>query len=219
LGAVGAGFALAEQDMDLRGAGNVLGDEQSGYIKDIGLAFFEVLFEQAVRMIRDGRAANAWDREVSVNLPVSIPASYIPDETVRLYWYDRIARESWKGLEPELVGEYGPIPVEVNNLLRLHRLRRRCEEAGLERVEAGPKGAVIRLHQAGVEMCGEYQPYLARAQAIGASATIRDGNLITRADWRIASRRLSELERLVGGAWAHDVRADPHSPACDAARK
>ena len=149
---LGAGFTLASHDLDIRGAGNLLGDEQSGHIREVGIELYQQMLEDAVAEMRAerGRVAASdreWTPSIQLGLPVLIPETYVPDLPVRLGLYRRIGALATDGeteaLAAELVDRFGPLPEEVNNLLQVVTLKRLCREAGVEKLEAGPKGMVI----------------------------------------------------------------------------
>ncbi|HEV2099109.1 MAG TPA: transcription-repair coupling factor [Stellaceae bacterium] len=153
LDTLGAGFQLASHDLDIRGAGNLLGDEQSGHIREVGIELYQHMLEEAVAAARsEGSAAPAaeeWSPQITVGTPVLIPEGYVADLGVRLGLYRRIAtlsdRREIDAFAAELIDRFGPLPAEVENLLQIIAIKRWCREAGVERVEAGPKGAVITL--------------------------------------------------------------------------
>jgi transcription-repair coupling factor (superfamily II helicase) len=150
---LGAGFQLASHDLDIRGAGNLLGDEQSGHIREVGIELYQHMLEEAVAAARSEDAAAApveeWTPQIAIGTPVLIPESYVADLGVRLGLYRRIAalsdRREIDAFAAELIDRFGPLPAEVDNLLQIIAIKRACREAGVERVEAGPKGAVITL--------------------------------------------------------------------------
>jgi len=153
LDTLGAGFTLASHDLDIRGAGNLLGEEQSGHIREVGIELYQQMLEEAVGELKSGEAEQPSVREegVSLNLglPVLIPETYVADLPVRLSLYRRIGAlasdaES-EALAAELVDRFGPLPPEVVNLLDVVALKRACREAGVEKLEAGPKGMVLTL--------------------------------------------------------------------------
>lgn len=153
LDTLGAGFTLASHDLDIRGAGNLLGEEQSGHIREVGIELYQQMLEEAVEELRAGGTERAEAREegVSINLglPVLIPETYVADLPVRLSLYRRIGAlasdaES-EAMAAELVDRFGPLPPEVVNLLDVVALKRACREAGVEKLEAGPKGMVLTL--------------------------------------------------------------------------
>lgn len=147
---LGAGFTLASHDLDIRGAGNLLGEEQSGQIREVGIELYQQMLEDAVAELRaqSGRERERdWTPNINLGLPVLIPEAYVSDLAVRLGLYRRIGAlvsdaES-EALAAELVDRFGPLPAEVENLLQVVALKRACREAGVERLEAGPKGMVL----------------------------------------------------------------------------
>jgi transcription-repair coupling factor (superfamily II helicase) len=154
LDTLGAGFTLASHDLDIRGAGNLLGDEQSGHIKEVGVELYQQMLEDAVAEARGVAAAvpeEGWTPQIAVGMPVLIPEGYVPDLPVRLALYRRIAalvdRAEIDGFAAELIDRFGPLPPEVENLLRIVAIKRLCREAGVEKVEAGPKGAVVSFRK------------------------------------------------------------------------
>jgi transcription-repair coupling factor (superfamily II helicase) len=154
LDTLGAGFQLASHDLDIRGAGNLLGDEQSGHIREVGIELYQHMLEEAVAAARtEGGDAAApreeWSPQITIGTPVLIPEDYVTDLSVRLGLYRRIAgladRRGSEAFAAELIDRFGPLPAEVENLLQIIAIKRACREAGVEKVEAGPKGAVIAL--------------------------------------------------------------------------
>jgi transcription-repair coupling factor (superfamily II helicase) len=154
LDTLGAGFQLASHDLDIRGAGNLLGDEQSGHIREVGIELYQHLLEEAVAAAKtaggvDGETAEAWSPQITIGTPVLIPEGYVADLGVRLGLYRRIAqlggRRERDAFAAELIDRFGKLPAEVENLLQIIAIKRACREAGVERVEAGPKGAVVTL--------------------------------------------------------------------------
>jgi transcription-repair coupling factor (superfamily II helicase) len=156
LDSLGAGFALASHDLDIRGAGNLLGEEQSGHIREVGVELYQHMLEEAVAELKDsgeGRAAadGEWTPQITVDVPVLIPETYVTDLGVRLGLYRRIAalvgREDVDAFAAELIDRFGPLPAEVENLIRVVALKHDCRAAGVARVEAGPKGCTVAFHQ------------------------------------------------------------------------
>jgi len=157
LDTLGAGFQLASYDLDIRGAGNLLGDEQSGHIREVGIELYQHMLEEAVAAARTAGGPNGlgdaapeeWSPQITIGTPVLIPEAYVADLGVRLGLYRRIAqlsdRRESDAFAAELIDRFGPLPAEVENLLQIIAIKRACREAGVERVEAGPKGAVVAL--------------------------------------------------------------------------
>lgn len=153
LNTLGAGFQLASHDLDIRGAGNLLGEEQSGHIREIGIELYQQMLEEAVATVREGGSAEPLEHfapHINLGMPVLIPDTYIPDLDLRLSIYRRIADLNDKteidAYAAELIDRFGPLPSDVENLLQLVEIKQLCRLAGVERIEAGPKGAVAALH-------------------------------------------------------------------------
>ncbi len=151
---LGAGFTLASHDLDLRGAGNLLGDEQSGHIREVGIELYQQMLEDAVDDLRREKgkkkaADRDWTPNIVLGLPVLIPDTYVPDLAVRLGLYRRIGAlpgdAETEAMAAELVDRFGPLPEEVGNLLEVVTLKRLCRAAGVEKLEAGPKGMVLQF--------------------------------------------------------------------------
>ncbi len=156
LDSLGAGFSLASHDLDIRGAGNLLGDEQSGHIKEVGVELYQHLLEEAVAAARAGEtgaaeavAEEAWSPQINTGAPVLIPETYVADLGIRLSLYRRIgglaARDEIDAFAAELIDRFGPLPPEVENLLDVVSIKVLCRRANVEKVDAGPKGAVVSL--------------------------------------------------------------------------
>ncbi|APX92859.1 transcription-repair coupling factor [Halomonas sp. 1513] len=145
---LGAGFTLASHDMEIRGAGELLGDEQSGQMETIGYSLYMQMLDRAVKAIKAGKTPNIeapLDQgvEISLNLPALIPDDYMPDVQQRLIMYKRIAsaedEAALKELQVELVDRFGLLPAPLKTLMRQTRLRQRAERLGISRLEAGPQ--------------------------------------------------------------------------------
>jgi len=152
LDTLGAGFQLASHDLDIRGAGNLLGDEQSGHIKEVGYELYQQMLEEAVMSMKAGITAPApdrWSPQITIGTPVLIPEDYVTDLPVRLALYRRLAEiEDDRAIEAfaaELVDRFGPLPNEVEYLLQVVAIKSLCRRANVERIEVGPKGAVLAL--------------------------------------------------------------------------
>jgi transcription-repair coupling factor (superfamily II helicase) len=150
LDTLGAGFQLASHDLDIRGAGNLLGDEQSGHIKEVGYELYQQMLEEAVMSMKAGITAPApdrWSPQITIGTPVLIPEDYVTDLPVRLALYRRLSEiEDDRAIESfaaELVDRFGPLPEEVEYLLQVVAIKSLCRRANVERIEVGPKGAVL----------------------------------------------------------------------------
>ncbi len=151
---LGAGFSLASHDMDIRGAGNILGEEQSGHIKDVGISLYQHMLEEEIMRLRSGAVvgednttANDWAPQISTGIPIMIPESYVRDLGIRLGLYKRIGdikdKEGLADIREELIDRFGDLPPEVENLLTTVEIKTMCKKASIDRVDAGAKGVLI----------------------------------------------------------------------------
>jgi transcription-repair coupling factor (superfamily II helicase) len=153
LDSLGAGFTLASHDLDLRGAGNLLGDEQSGHIKEVGYELYQQMIEEAVAKLRTGEdtldADGQWSPQINVGTSVLIPETYVEDLQARLGLYRRLAdlhdQQAVDGFGAELHDRFGRPPDEVRHLLEIVSIKLLCRAANVESVDAGPKGAVMKF--------------------------------------------------------------------------
>jgi transcription-repair coupling factor (superfamily II helicase) len=150
LDTLGAGFQLASHDLDLRGAGNLLGDEQSGHIKEVGYELYQQMVQDAVERLKSGEeepAQDLWSPSISLGSPVTIPESYISDLTMRLSLYRRLSaledEAEIEAMGAEIVDRFGPPPEEVDLLLKLVRIKALCRVANVEKLDAGAKGMTL----------------------------------------------------------------------------
>jgi len=150
LDTLGAGFILASHDLDIRGAGNLLGEEQSGHIREVGFELYQSMLEEAIAALKGGEGAmieDQWSPRINLGTSVLIPDEYVPDLQVRLGLYRRLSGvESTDAIEAfaaELIDRFGPLPEEVRHLLDVVEIKGLCRQAGIEQIDAGPKGAVI----------------------------------------------------------------------------
>jgi transcription-repair coupling factor (superfamily II helicase) len=154
---LGSGFQLASYDMDIRGAGNILGEEQSGHIKEVGVELYQQMLEEAVATVRaSGSLDNAifqdrFSPQISVGAAIMIPEAYIPDLNIRMSLYRRLSDlehgEDLDAIAAEMVDRFGTLPQEVENLLEIMTLKKLCHRARIDRLDAGSKGMVISFHQ------------------------------------------------------------------------
>jgi transcription-repair coupling factor (superfamily II helicase) len=154
---LGAGFTLATQDLEIRGAGELLGEEQSGQIQEIGIGLYLELLERAVQALREGREPELEQPlhagcEVDLQLPALLPEDYIPDVHLRLQLYKRLSGASLAArlddLQAELIDRFGPLPPPARTLLQVHRLRQRAQAIGVRRLEVGATAGVVEFNQA-----------------------------------------------------------------------
>ncbi len=231
LDSLGAGFQLASHDMDIRGAGNLLGEEQSGQVREVGVELYQQMLEEAVAHARaamqEGAVAAAaameWVPQINLGTPVLIPESYVPDLTVRLSLYRRIAdlvdRAEVDGFAAELIDRFGKLPEEVDNLLDVVTIKRFCKQANVERVDAGPKGLVLTFHGNSYAEPAKLLTYI--AQHLTLMKLRPDHKLVYSREWPDAQSRVRSVQKLVkdmaemaagGGVPRADVPPPPPPP-------
>ena len=202
LDTLGAGFSLASHDLDIRGAGNLLGEEQSGHIREVGIELYQHMLEEAVAQARgsDGAADGEWSPQISIGMPVRIPEEYVADLSVRLGLYRRIARLRGAGeidaFAAELIDRFGTLPPDVENLLKSVAIKGLCLDAGVDKVEAGPKGAVVSFRNARFANPAGLVDFIT---AQGGTVKLRpDHRLVYGRAWDDPDARLAGVQHLLG---------------------
>ncbi|HOV03356.1 MAG TPA: transcription-repair coupling factor, partial [Kaistiaceae bacterium] len=214
LDTLGAGFQLASHDLDIRGAGNLLGEEQSGHIKEVGYELYQHMLEEAVASLKSGAeeiVEDQWSPQIAIGTPVLIPEGYVPSLEVRLSLYRRLAdlsdAESIDAFGAEMIDRFGSLPDEVEHLLKIALVKALCRRAGVEKIEAGPKGVVIGFRNNVFAEPGLLVQYIATE---GSLAKIRpDHRLVLQRNWPKPEDRLNgsavlltRLVRMVEGKGA-----------------
>ena len=150
LDTLGAGFQLASYDLDIRGAGNLLGGEQSGHIKEVGYELYQQMLEEAVSALKAGveePVEEQWSPTIAIGAPVMIPESYVSDLQLRLGLYRRLAGFETDGeidaFGAEMIDRFGPLPAEVAQLLKIMAIKVLCRRANIAKVDGGPKGIIV----------------------------------------------------------------------------
>jgi transcription-repair coupling factor (superfamily II helicase) len=204
LDTLGAGFQLASHDLDIRGAGNLLGEEQSGHIREVGIELYQQLLEEAVATAR-GRAQEAaqadWSPQLNLGIPVLIPEEYVADLSVRMGLYRRIGQIAHQGeidaFAAELVDRFGKMPAEAEFLLSTVALKLLCRAAGVEKIDAGEKAIVLSFHDNKFE---RPEKLIAWIQKNAPLVRLRpDHRVIVQRVWADDRERLSGVSALVGG--------------------
>jgi len=206
LDSLGAGFTLASHDLDIRGAGNLLGDEQSGHIKEVGVELYQHLLEEAVAAARAGGdedagpVAEEWSPQISTGAPVLIPDTYVKDLGIRLSLYRRLGdlttREEIDAFAAELIDRFGPLPPEVENLLDVVGIKALCRKANVEKVDAGPKGAVVTLRNNTFPNPGGLVDFI--AEQAGTVKLKPDQKIVFIRPWDTPSQRVKGLQNVLG---------------------
>ncbi|WP_199091234.1 transcription-repair coupling factor [Bosea sp. ASV33] len=202
LDTLGAGFQLASHDLDIRGAGNLLGDEQSGHIKEVGYELYQQMLEEAVAALKAGiefETETRWSPAIQVGAPVMIPEHYVADLTLRLTLYKRLSTmdddAELQSFGAELVDRFGPLPEEVNQLLEIVAIKALCKRANVEKVEAGPKGIIVAFRNNEFANPEGLVSYVAK---IGTLAKVRpDMRVVFIDDFDNVEQRLKATRRLL----------------------
>ena len=197
LDTLGAGFTLASQDLDIRGAGNLLGEEQSGQMRDVGYELYQSMLEEAIAKIKAGEleglsdADEQWAPQINLGVPVLIPEDYVPDLDVRLGLYRRLSSLSTKveleGFAAELIDRFGKLPKEVNTLMLVVRIKAMCKRAGIAKMDGGPKGATIQFHN---DKFASPQGLVEFIQSQNGLAKVKDNKIVVRRDWKKDSDKI-----------------------------
>ncbi|MFO1173961.1 MAG: transcription-repair coupling factor [Paracoccaceae bacterium] len=219
LDSLGAGFSLASQDLDLRGAGNLLGEEQSGHIREVGYELYQSMLEDTIARLKSGELQGTsdddgqWAPQINLGVPVLIPEEYVPDLDVRLGLYRRLSHLTTKaeleGFAAELIDRFGPLPREVNTLLLVVRIKGTCKRAGIARLDAGPKGITLQFHNDKFANPAGLVEFL---QAQGGVARVKDNRIVIAGDF------VREADRIKAAFAAARDLAEKVAAAAPAAR-
>jgi transcription-repair coupling factor (superfamily II helicase) len=201
---LGAGFSVASHDMDIRGAGNLLGEEQSGHVREVGIELYQEMLEEAVAQLRagtaDSEAPEQWSPQINIGTSVLIPEDYVSDLNVRMALYRRLAaledRADIERFAAELIDRFGPLPEEVKHLLEIVAIKHLCRVASVEKIEAGPKGATLTFRNA------TFPNPAALVRLISAhhhTMKVRpDRKVVIARDWPTPEQRLKGAQALLG---------------------
>lgn len=204
LDSLGAGFQLASHDLDIRGAGNLLGDEQSGHIKEVGYELYQSMLEEAILEAKAGGALarpRDFSPQITVDAPILIPEDYVPDLDLRMALYRRLNDvEDKAGIEAfaaELIDRFGPLPVPTANLIRLIEIKMNAKKACVSKIDLGPRGALVSFHDDRPPNIEGLLAYVARLDGV---ARLRpDSKLVITRAWSDASSRLNGALQLSKG--------------------
>ncbi|WP_118132791.1 transcription-repair coupling factor [Oceanicella sp. SM1341] len=197
LDSLGAGFNLASHDLDIRGAGNLLGEEQSGQVREVGYELYQEMLEEAITRLRSGEGEGLaeldeqWSPQINLGVPVLIPEEYVPDLDVRLGLYRRLSgletKVELEGFAAELIDRFGALPKEVEVLLRVVRIKTMCRRAGIARLDTGPKGAVLTFRN---DKFANPAGLVAFLNDQKGQAKIRDNKVVIQRGWETAGQRV-----------------------------
>jgi transcription-repair coupling factor (superfamily II helicase) len=206
LDSLGAGFQLASHDLDIRGGGNLLGDEQSGHIKEIGVELYQQMLEDAVQELRargedvvDLSAERGWSPQINAGVAVLIPEDYLPDLNVRLAMYRRLSEaeklDDREALAAELIDRFGPLPAEAEQLLKIMGIKGLCRQANVSKIDIGPMGAVVAFRNEtfanpmGLVQLVQKNPIVWKLRP--------DQKVVVKGEWPTPVERLAAAERIV----------------------
>ncbi|MCL7405757.1 transcription-repair coupling factor [Paradonghicola geojensis] len=196
LDTLGAGFTLASQDLDIRGAGNLLGEEQSGHINEVGYELYQQMLEDEIARIKSGAIGlsdddGQWAPQINLGVSVLIPETYVADLDVRLGLYRRLSALTKKveleGFAAELIDRFGPLPKEVNTLMLIVRIKAMCKRAGISQLDGGPKGATIRFHN---DKFASPKGLVEFIQAQKGMAKVKDNKIVVGREWKTEADKI-----------------------------
>ncbi|NUT00079.1 MAG: transcription-repair coupling factor, partial [Sphingomonas sp.] len=203
LDSLGAGFQLASHDLDIRGAGNLLGDEQSGHIKEVGFELYQSMLEDAILEQKAGGIPRPeeFTPQISVDAPILIPETYVPDLDLRMGLYRRLGElDDKQGVESfaaELIDRFGKLPEETGNLLKIVETKLNAKKAMILKLDIGPKGALVTFAESGFPTLDGLLGYIDRLK--GTAKLRPDSKLVVSRDWSTPDARLNGALQLSTG--------------------
>jgi len=192
---LGAGFQLASHDLDIRGSGNLLGEEQSGHIKEVGFELYQQMLEEEILNLKAGISEpvqDRWSPQITLGMPVLIPEDYVSDLAVRLSLYRRLADletdDEIADFGAEMRDRFGPLPDEVRFLFKLASIKNYCRRANVEKIDAGPKGASLSFRD---NSFAQPEKLVYFIRQYGQAAKVRpDMKVVFLQDWQTADHRI-----------------------------
>jgi transcription-repair coupling factor (superfamily II helicase) len=204
LDSLGAGFQLASHDLDIRGAGNLLGDEQSGHIREVGFELYQSMLEEAILEAKSGglhKATDDFSPQITVDAPILIPEEYVPDLDLRMGLYRRMNDiDQPADIEPfaaELIDRFGRLPPETDNLLKVIEIKLNCRRANVAKLDVGPKGALVHFHK---DSFPDLPGLIGYVQRLKGTARLRpDNKLVIARNWSDPPSRVNGALQLSKG--------------------
>jgi transcription-repair coupling factor (superfamily II helicase) len=204
LDSLGAGFQLATHDLDIRGAGNLLGDEQSGHIREVGFELYQSMLEEAILEAKAGgidARPDVFSPQITVDAPILIPDEYVPDLDLRMSLYRRMNEfETPDEIDPfaaELIDRFGKLPPETANLLKIIEIKMNARKAMVAKLDVGAKGALVSFYK---DQFPDLPGLLAYVDRLKGTAKLRpDSKLVITRAWPDAEGRLNGALQLSKG--------------------
>ncbi len=206
LDSLGAGFQLASHDLDIRGAGNLLGDEQSGHIREVGFELYQSMLEDAILAAKAGDMGIAKERhalspQITVDAPIMIPEDYVPDLAVRMALYRRLNDAEDHGeleaISAEMIDRFGPLPASTANLVKLIQIKQQAIVANIAKIDVGAKGTLVAFHE---DRFPDPQGLIAYAERLAGAIKLRpDSKIVVQRAWGDPQARLNGLFQLTKG--------------------
>jgi transcription-repair coupling factor (superfamily II helicase) len=206
LDSLGAGFQLASHDLDIRGAGNLLGDEQSGHIREVGFELYQSMLEDAILAARAGdtgleRDTSGLSPQITVDAPIMIPEDYVPDLAVRMALYRRLndaeSTEAIEAMSAEMIDRFGPLPDSTANLVQLIQIKRQAIDAHVAKIDVGARGTLVSFHN---DAFPNPEGLIGYAERLEGTIKLRpDNKLVVTRVWKDPKSRLNGLFQLTKG--------------------
>ncbi|GGC22942.1 transcription-repair-coupling factor [Novosphingobium marinum] len=209
LDSLGSGFQLASHDLDIRGAGNLLGDEQSGHIREVGFELYQSMLEDAIVAAKAGelgltKQTEKFSPQITVDAPIMIPEDYVPDLAVRMALYRRLndatEQQEIEALSAEMIDRFGALPQPTINLIKLIEIKRQAIEAQVSKIDVGPRGALVSFHNDSFPDPAGLVEYASRRE--GTIKLRPDNKLQVNRAWGDPKARLNGLFQLTRGLGA-----------------
>jgi transcription-repair coupling factor (superfamily II helicase) len=207
LESLGAGFQLASHDLDIRGAGNLLGDEQSGHIKEVGFELYQSMLEDAILLAKSGGTAteeierDEYSPQITVDAPIMIPEDYVPDLDLRMGLYRRMneleSKAEIESFAAEMIDRFGKLPDATSYLLKVIETKLNCRKAGIVRLDIGLRGALVHFRN---DKFDNLEGLIAYVQRLKGAAKLRpDSKLVLTRNWPDPAARVNGALQLSTG--------------------
>ncbi len=204
LDSLGAGFQLASHDLDIRGAGNMLGDEQSGHIREVGFELYQSMLEEAIMDAKAGGLAlrrRDFSPQITVDAPILIPEEYVPDLDLRMGLYRRLNEvdeaHDIEAFAAEMIDRFGPLPDPTENLIKVIEIKLNAKKACIAKIDVGARGVLVSFHD---DKPANIDGLLAYVERLNGVAKLRpDSKLVLQRAWPDAKARLHGALQLSKG--------------------